>query len=140
MENSAKAFIIKQIIGININKLVKEWCDFCTGKVNYDKSHFSYLFHEDNIDNYLTLILHFFPNSNELESKVKNILNIKKNNKIQAIDIDKESLSELVYNFFNEQALLLDDLEENIRSSLHSTITLTIDEDIMKFDDQDIAL
>ncbi len=119
-----------------MNQLINEWCDFCTGKKHFDKSHFSYLFHEQNIENDLTTILQYFPNSDELESKIKKVLKEKKSENIPSLSDD--ILFKLTKDFFNEQADLIDDLDIDIRSAILNNVMITNIEQINEHIEQDI--
>lgn len=49
-----------------MNTLVKDWCDYCEGKVLFDKSHFSSLFTHSLNNQELNEVFKFFANSNDL--------------------------------------------------------------------------
>ena len=54
-----------------MNQYLKEWCDFCEGKKDFDQSHFSQLFHECRTEAELKVIFSYFPVSAALIDKVK---------------------------------------------------------------------
>jgi len=120
-----------------MNQLISEWCDFCVGKEVFDKSHFSFLFHEENIDSYLSTILQYFSNSTELEHQIKKVLKEKnKNNNVS--DLPDDLLLTLTSDFFNEQAKLIDNLDQDIRSAILNKVVITDIDKIKQMMDQDI--
>ncbi|GAA0824242.1 hypothetical protein GCM10009111_34880 [Colwellia asteriadis] len=120
-----------------MNQLVDEWCDFCSGKKVFDKSHFSYLFHEENIESYLSIILQYFTNSMELELKIKKVLEEKKKNRVIS-ELSDDMLVTLTNDFFNEQANLINDLDNDIHSAIINDVVITNSSQIKSNADEDI--
>ncbi|MBW9276214.1 MAG: hypothetical protein K1563_21265 [Candidatus Thiodiazotropha sp. (ex. Lucinisca nassula)] len=63
-----------------MSSLLEEWRDFCEGREDFDVSHFYTLFHADPSvlsKDQLKEIFFYFPNSEELLSRMANILEVK---------------------------------------------------------------
>jgi hypothetical protein len=56
-----------------VNALIKDWTKFCTGKENFDKSHFATLFSQDLDDEKLKEIFSFFPSMQSMVERLKKL-------------------------------------------------------------------
>lgn len=57
-----------------MNKLVKDWCDYCEGKADFDKSHFSSIFTYDLNETELSEIFKYFSCSNDLIERLAAVI------------------------------------------------------------------
>ena len=57
-----------------IDDLLQDWCDFCEGRKDFDKSHFYTLFMEEEDPKYFKLALQYFENSDDLLKRMAKIV------------------------------------------------------------------
>lgn len=57
-----------------MNKLVKDWCDYCEGKADFDKSHFTSMFTYDLNSQELSDIFKYFSCNNDLIERLKTVI------------------------------------------------------------------
>ena len=88
--------------------ILQDWCDFCEGKKDSDKSDFLTLFHGDIGDNYLNKALRFFPNKAQLIERIKNV---------RSVYLDNSEQWEINVDFF--LSLALQDVSEKRKACEH---------------------
>jgi|GEM_PF-4848407 len=60
-----------------MDNLIKDWICFCQGTQEFDKSHFTYIFHEEGIINNINQMTQFLPEQESLTQVIENVLSIK---------------------------------------------------------------
>lgn len=57
-----------------MNRLVKDWCDYCEGRSDFDKSHFSSIFTYDLNEKELSEVFKYFSCGNDLIERLKTVI------------------------------------------------------------------
>jgi hypothetical protein len=98
-----------------MDNLIKDWKCFCQGTQQFDKSHFTFLFHEEGIINNVNQITQFIPEQEKLTQVIKDVLSIKEVK--DKVNITDEEIIFHAKNFILEQVSLLENLDDELRSA-----------------------
>jgi len=98
-----------------MDSLIKDWKYFCQGTQEFDKSHFTYLFHEKEIINNVNQVTQFFPELESLTQVIENVLSFKEVKR--STSINDEAIVSHAKNFILEQISLLENLDDELRSA-----------------------
>lgn len=101
-----------------MDNLIKDWKCFCQDTQEFDKSHFTYIFHEEGIIYNVNQITQFLPEQEKLTPVIENVLSIK-DVKGRA-NISDEAIVSHAKNFISEQVNLLENLDDELRSATDS--------------------
>ncbi|MBB1403324.1 hypothetical protein [Pseudoalteromonas sp. SG45-1] len=98
-----------------MDNLIKDWKCFCQGTQEFDKSHFTYIFHAEGIINSVNHITQFLPEKESLTQVIENVLSIKEVKR--SASISDEAIVSHAKNFILEQVNLLENLDDELRSA-----------------------
>ncbi|NMR26358.1 hypothetical protein HH219_12580 [Pseudoalteromonas sp. NEC-BIFX-2020_015] len=98
-----------------MHNLINQWGVFCKKKETLNKSHFTYIFHEEGIINNVNQITQFLPEQEKLTQVIEDVLSIKEVK--EKANISDEAIISHAKNFILEQVDLLENLDDELRSA-----------------------
>ncbi|ATD09366.1 hypothetical protein SIO17_19995 [Pseudoalteromonas piscicida] len=113
-----------------MNSLLKDWCDFCENKKNFDKSHFMTLFHEKEARNCLDKVFAYFTSFEKLIVNATLAIEQKYNPKATSPPLEDEYILNLIRRFFLTQTKYVCDFDQPIIDTITRGEICFVSEDI----------